>query len=200
MSHDQMIQEIASSNGFFVETLFQFFPKTMKRLCDIAMIKKTQWLEFEEAKKKIQYQNMEMDRLVGCPVIAFGNNNSNPVVGFIVRYEKVSKADIPVPVIRNYINGQELLCMAPVFPFTMQRMRLAETLTGEQIWSLLIRYSDCDFDYTPNEKTGTKNHEFHGHDVLHNELIRNGFISKYHQHLENVQEAELKEMLSNSRP
>lgn len=200
MSNQQIIKEVSSQNGLLIKMLFAFFPKKMARLSNSIMAKKALHIEEEADRNKIRHQNIEMEMMIGRPVIAFGNNNSSPVVGFVVRYEMVSRAEIPTPVIYNYLTDTEVLCMAPVYPFTMQRMRLAEQLTGEQIWSLIMRHACNDMDYNPNESTGTKNHEYHGHDVLYSKLVSRGFISKYHQYLEDARAAELREFQANSRP
>jgi len=200
MTNEQIIKEASGQNGLLIEMLYAFFPKKMARLSNSIMTRKALQIEKAAEENKIRHQNIEMEMMIGRPVIAFGNNNSSPVVGFVVRYEMVSRAEIPTPVIYNYLTDTEVLCMAPVYPFTMQRMRLAEQLTGEQIWSLIMRHAGNDMDYNPNESTGTKNHEYHGHDVLYGKLVSRGFISKYHQYLEDVRTAELREFQANSRP
>ena len=61
------------------------------------MAKKALHIEEEVDRNKILDQNIEMEMMIGRPVIAFGNNNSSPVVGFVVRYEMISRAEIPTP-------------------------------------------------------------------------------------------------------
>lgn len=200
MTNEQIIKEASGQNGLLIEMLYAFFPKKMARLSNSIMARKALQIEKAAEENKVRHQNIEMEMMIGRPVIAFGNGNSSPVVGFIIRYEMVSRAEIPTPVIYNYLTDTEVLCMAPVYPFTMQRMRLAEQLTGEQIWSLIMRHAGNDMDYNPNESTGTKNHEYHGHDVLYNKLVSRGFVSKYHQYLEDARAAELREFQANSRP
>lgn len=108
--------------------------------------------------KRSEIASEMINLLVGKPVICFGNQNTNPIIGFCTGKTAITADHVPVPVIANYVNLETSICLGKVFIFTKQRYEAMMLLSGEQRCSLfgidaLYNFYDLNVKFDePSEK------------------------------------------------
>ena len=125
----------------------------------------------EEEKNKCK--EMELEMLIGKPVISISNEWCNPVIGFGKEVIYITKAKIPVLVIKNYLTGEENMSLSDPFYFTEQRFNALAKLDPFEICSIIYKNSTT---YQPFEKK--KSGIFDGYEVIKKTLEKNGFFDK----------------------
>lgn len=97
---------------------------------------------FQEYQKQEDDRREESRRItaefsVGTPVICISNEWEDPVIGFVSHIEYITKARNPVPVVMDYLSGQELMVMGAVYDFTRQRLDAFMRLNPYERWSMV---------------------------------------------------------------
>ena len=76
--------------------------------------------------------------LIDQRVIVFGNEESDPIVGYLVRLENLGhdKGSI-LPIIYNVLTGESLITFGKVVPFTNTRLKVLVTMSPSERWDMV---------------------------------------------------------------
>lgn len=93
-------------------------------------------------------ERIELEMHLNKPVISIGNEWTDPVIGFGVRVELVTKARCPKLVVHDYITGEDVYVAGAIRPYTDQIYRAIKRLDPYERWELVSRngcgYEDFD--------------------------------------------------------
>ncbi len=118
-----------------------------------------------------QVKRIELEMLIGQPVISISNEWKNPIVGVAVRVIEITQSKTPMIVIKDYITGEEFMPMGWVAHFTHQRLSVALKLNPFELASLLYTNECYDTEFTKN-KSGVRDSE----EVVIQKLQEHGFF------------------------
>ncbi len=159
-----------------------------KQIQQLAQSKYNEFLRLEDERRE-QTRRDIAEFAVGTPVIAVSNQWSNLVVGFVLRVEYVTASMCPVPVVMDYISGQELLCFSVIYDFTQQRLGAFMKLDPYERWVMAYKdgFDHHGKDLTVNdllEMAMGDNPPLLTYDQAHTRLAETGFFDKYSEFLE----------------
>lgn len=127
--------------------------------------------EKERRERKKATEHVELSLLVGKPVIAVGNDWSNPVIGIGLEVVGISKANNPHLVIKDYVTGEEVMPFGAVMEYNETRFDALMKLTPAEITSLVYRH------VTPNSNVSDEQKEKRDScEVILEKLNANGFF------------------------
>jgi len=109
--------------------------------------------------------------LVNKPVIAVGNDWSNPVIGIGLEVVGISKANNPRLVIKDYVTGEEVMPFGAVMGYNETRFDAIMKLTPAEITSLVYRHSTPQTNVSDEQKEKRDSRE-----VILEKLTTNGFF------------------------
>lgn len=118
-------------------------------------------------------QFIELEMMIGKPVISISNEWDNPIVGFGKRIEFITQAKTPVLIIEDYVSGQDVLVLSTPFYFSEQRFNALSKLDPFEICSIIFRNSAW---MEPFEKV--KSGVFDGYDVIIEKLKSTDFYER----------------------
>lgn len=155
------------------EIIRNIFPKQFSEIIEDA--KK---LALKEERAHINQQKdkclaIELDMMIGKPVISISNEWSNPVIGFGKRVEFITKASKPVLIIEDYISGEDILTLSVPFYYSEQRFIALSKLEPFEICSIIYKNSAW---MEPFEKV--KSGVFDGYDVILDKLKKTDFFER----------------------
>lgn len=127
----------------------------------------------QEDKRRNEARALEAEGMVGTPVIALTNANSDMVVGFVKEIEYVTLAKCPVPVILDSVSGKELLHFGAVFDYTPQRLHAFGKLTPDERWAIVMKHGYSQWRFKPNDEAPLLTHR-----ELCGRLTDSGFFVK----------------------
>lgn len=93
----------------------------------------------EAAIERKRLVEVELSLMINKPVIVVGNEWNDPIIGFGLSIEHVSKARTPMLVVRDYLNGDDVLTFGVIRPFTNQLYRAIKKLDPFERWVLISR-------------------------------------------------------------
>lgn len=147
-------------------TFQALFPAEMYQMSQAAV--KAADKERQERENAIDHVAFEI--LVGKPVIAVGNDWSNPVVGMGIAVQGVSKANRPHLVIKDYVSGEEVMPFGAVMEYNETRFEAIMKLTPAEITSLVYRHS------TPQAVRDDQKENRDSREIIIQKLTTNGFF------------------------
>lgn len=109
--------------------------------------------------------------LINKPVIAVGNDWSNPVIGIGLEVIGISKANNPRLVIKDYVTGEEVMPFGAVMEYNETRFEALMKLTPAEITSLVYRHSTPNSNFSDEQKEKRESRE-----VILDKLTSNGFF------------------------
>lgn len=153
-------------NKFF-STFQTLFPAELYQLSKAAV----DAAEKERRERENAIAHVELNLQVGKPVIAVGNDWSNPVIGIGLEVVGISKANKPHLVIKDYVTGEEVMPFGAVMDYNEIRFDAIMKLTPAEITSLVYRYA------TPNTNVSDEQKEKRdSREVIIEKLTINGFF------------------------
>lgn len=126
--------------------------------------------EKERRERKKATEHVELSLLVGKPVIAVGNDWSNPVIGIGLEVVGISKANNPHLVIKDYVTGEEVMPFGAVMEYNETRFEALMKLTPAEITSLVYRHS------TPQAFRDDQKEQRDSREIILQKLTTNGFF------------------------
>lgn len=147
-------------------TFQALFPAEMYKMSEAAV--KAAEKERRDSENAIDHVAYEV--LVGKPVIAVGNDWSNPVIGIGLFVQGISKANRPHLVIKDYVSGEEVMPFGAVMEYNDTRFEAIMKLTPAEITSLVYRYS------TPQIVRDDQKEQRDSREVILQKLTTNGFF------------------------
>jgi hypothetical protein len=124
----------------------------------------------ERRERENAFEHVVFQELVNKPVIAVGNDWSNPVIGIGLEVQGVSKANRPHLVIKDYVSGEEVMPYGAVMEYNETRFDAIMKLTPAEITSLVYRYS------TPQTVREDQKDKRDSREVILQKLTTNGFF------------------------
>lgn len=124
-----------------------------------------EWRDRENA-----FNHVTFEMLVGKPVIAVGNDWSNPVIGMGIAVQGVSKSNRPHLVIKDYLSGKEVMPFGSVMEYNETRLEAILKLTPSEITSLVYRHS------TPQTVPDDQKNNRDSREVIIQKLTDSGFF------------------------
>lgn len=115
-------------------------------------------------------EHVIFQELVNKPVIAVGNDWSNPVIGIGMFVQGVSKANRPHLVIKDYVSGEEVMPFGAVMEYNETRFEAIMKLTPAEITSLVYRHS------TPQAVREDQKEQRDSREIILQKLTTNGFF------------------------
>jgi hypothetical protein len=85
---------------------------------------------FETHLEHVTRRNREA--FIGAQIMVRSNEDEPISLGVLVRFEAVSKAENPIPIVE--IEGKEYLCMGAVFPYNEKILEEAKGLSNKEQW------------------------------------------------------------------
>lgn len=86
--------------------------------------------------RRQKFEEMELADYIGKPVIVAGNEWEDPVIGFGVSIEYITRSRAPRLLIRDYVRNQTMISHAQVKPFTDQLYSAIKRLDPYERWVL----------------------------------------------------------------
>lgn len=151
---------------------------------------------FQEYQKQEDDRREESRRItaefsVGTPVICISNEWEDPVIGFVSHIEYITKARNPVPVVMDYLSGQELMVMGVVYDFTRQRLDAFLKLAPYERWVMVRRYGFHHYgkDLTIEEllEMSMNPKPLLTAEQVHDKLIGSDFYDRHVKFIENLE-------------
>ena len=147
-------------------TFQALFPAEMYKMSEAAV----KAAEQERRERENAIDHVAYEVLVGKPVIAVGNDWSNPVIGIGLFVQGISKANRPHLVIKDYVSGEEVMPFGAVMEYNDTRFEAIMKLTPAEITSLVYRYS------TPQIVRDDQKEQRDSREVILQKLTTNGFF------------------------
>jgi hypothetical protein len=147
-------------------TFQTLFPAEMYQMSQAAV----NAAEQERRERENAIDHVAYEVLVGKPVIAVGNDWSNPVIGMGLFVQGISKANRPHLVIKDYVSGEEVMPFGAVMEYNDTRFEAIMKLTPAEITSLVYRHS------TPQAVREDQKEQRDSRDVILQKLTANGFF------------------------
>ena len=94
--------------------------------CDIAR------LEFQRKVNENKYAD-----LIGKRVIVFGNNQSDPLFGYLEYLQNLNNDANYFPVIYDVLNKEHVVSFGVVMPYNLERLTMLTQLTPSQRWDFV---------------------------------------------------------------
>lgn len=99
-------------------------------------------VEREHRERREAIERMELQMMVGKPVIAISNEVQSPVIGFGERVEFITQAKNPVLVVSDYMTFDEMIPMSRIRHYTEQLMEATFTIDRNTLIALLYHNYD----------------------------------------------------------
>lgn len=131
--------------------------------------------------RRRQFREIDLNGHVNAPVIAVGNEWEDPVIGFGVRVEFITKSQEPMLVVYDYVTGREVMPFGVIRTYTHQLYRVVRDLNPYERWALMSNNSDSYQDYD-KPKSGVASSP----SELGKKLIESGFFDRVNQFLATV--------------
>lgn len=147
-------------------TFQALFPAEMYQMSQAAVTAS----EKERRGREDVIERAALEVLIGKPVIAVGNDWSNPVIGVGIAIQDVSKAKRPHLVIKDYISGEEVMPFGAVMEYNETRFEALMKLTPAEITSLVYRHS------TPQAVRDYQKEQRDSREIILQKLTTNGFF------------------------
>lgn len=147
-------------------TFQALFPAEMYKMSEAAV----KAAEQERRERENAIDHVAYEVLVGKPVIAVGNDWSNPVIGIGLFVQGISKANRPHLVIKDYVSGEDVMPFGAVMEYNDTRFEAIMKLTPAEITSLVYRYS------TPQIVRDDQKEQRDSREVILQKLTTNGFF------------------------
>ena len=128
----------------------------------------------ERSRRYDEIKRLEVERMVGAPVIVVPNEWANPVIGFGVSVMTVGRSSLLV--IRDYLAMEEVWCGGVQMDFSEQRLEVALSLDPFQLWAITAHNSVDHHDFE-KAKTGERWERQRILDTLH----ANGFFERWNE-------------------
>lgn len=112
---------------------------------------KNSYEQYESRRK--EFKTIEIEELIGKPVIGYGNEWDDPLIGIVTRMELISLSKEPMAVVKDIINNNEVLAFCNIMPFTRQRFNAIMKLDPYERWCLTDRVRST--EYRTNEHRST---------------------------------------------
>ena len=93
---------------------------------------------------------IELSMYLDKPVICISNEWDTPIIGFVTQIGSVTKAEDPVLIVRNYLDGQEYLVLGKTFHYTDQRFNALFKLDPFE-WCAFIYGDYLEEDFNKNK-------------------------------------------------
>lgn len=87
--------------------------------------------------QKRKFDDRLIKSAVGSRVICISGAWENPVVGVIIDYQKITRERITVPVVRDFLTGQEIIVLGKIMMYTPDRLRYIVNLNPRVRWDLM---------------------------------------------------------------
>lgn len=84
--------------------------------------------------RRLKFEEIELANYIGKPVIVVGNEWEDPVIGFGVSIEHITRSRVPRLVIRDYVRNRTSISHAQVKPFTDQLYSAIKRLDPYERW------------------------------------------------------------------
>lgn len=149
-------------------TFQALFPAEMYQMSQAAVTAS----EKERRVREDVIERAALEVLIGKPVIAVGNDWSNPVIGVGIEIQDISKANRPHLVIKDYLSGEEVMPFGAVMEYNDVRLEAVLKLTPAEITSLVYRYS------TPQTNVNHDSIKRDSREVILQKLTDSGFFEK----------------------
>lgn len=147
-------------------TFQTLFPAEIYRMSQSAV----EAADKERRNRENAFNHVTFEVLVGKPVIAVGNDWSNPVVGMGIAVQGVSKSNRPHLVIKDYLSGEEVMPFGAVMEYNETRLEAILKLTPAEITSLVYRHS------TPQIVPESQKNNRDSREVIIQKLTDSGFF------------------------
>lgn len=116
---------------------------------------------------------IELEMMIGKPVISISNEWNNPIIGFGKRIDFITTAKMPVLIVEDYVSGKDMMLLSTPFYFSAQRLFALSKLDPFEICSIIYKNSAW---MEPFEKV--KSGVFEGYDVIINRLKQTDFFER----------------------
>lgn len=147
-----------------------------KEILEVIKKAKNEALQEERAYRDEQRNHclfIELEMMIGKPVISISNEWNNPIIGFGKRIEFITRAKTPVLIIEDYVSGNDMMVLSVPFYFSEQRLFALSKLDPFEICSIIYKNSAW---MEPFEKV--KSGVFEGYDVIINRLKQTDFFER----------------------
>lgn len=154
-----------------VFTTFQtLFPAELYKMSQAAADAAVKSADKERRERENAVDHATYSLLVNKPVIAVGNDWSNPVIGMGLFVQNVSLANRPHLVIKDYVSGEEVMPFGAVMEYNETRLEALLKLTPAEIISLVYRHS------TPQTVSDEQKCKRDSREVILQKLTDSGFF------------------------
>lgn len=153
------------------QALFTFFSKFFDK--EISSLKNEAISKYksDDSKERKRCKRLELEMMLGKPVISISNEWENPTVGVAVDIIEITLAKNPMLLVKDYLTGEVVMPMGWIAPFTQQRLDAFLKLTPFEACSIIYKVSCGDSEFTKN-KTGIRD----DNEVILKKLSDSGFF------------------------
>lgn len=90
----------------------------------------------DDERRKRECEHLELQSLVGAPVIFIPNEWTNPIIGFGVRIESITRAGQSMLLVDDCISGKERTSLGGWFRFSEQKLIALSKLDPFERWAI----------------------------------------------------------------
>lgn len=128
----------------------------------------------DQMAQRQHYRRVDMDIMIGKPVILVPNEWCDPIIGFVVRVEQFNSNSSPMAVVQDELSGEERVCGGVMMGYSNQRLQMALDLDPYQLWAITAHnaHEGGDFD---KPKSGVRSSK----EAIMAKLESTGFFARW---------------------
>ena len=91
-----------------------------------------------------EIKTIELSQFIGKPVICISNEWADPIIGFGLRVEFITRSKNPILCTHNYLDGREYLIMGAAYHFTEQRFDALFKINRFELCSFIYNHASSE--------------------------------------------------------